>query len=147
MEDAHVALREALAWDPTDVSASEMLDDLLLRQLEARLALERTRVRDERLVATAPMLAAARTAMESGYLAVALSVLSAVQRISPDLEGLSALVDEVKRELSDDDRDTFDLKPLPPLERPPTGGEHKATGDSGVLERAAKWARSTLRRR
>ena len=68
-------------------------------------------------------------------------------RISPDLEGLSALVDEVKRELSDDDRDTFDLKPLPPLERPPTGGEHKATGDSGVLERAAKWARSTLRRR
>jgi tetratricopeptide (TPR) repeat protein len=147
VEDAHAALREALAWDPTDVSASEMLDDLLLRQLEARLALERTRARDERLVATAPMLAAARTAMESGYLAVALSALSAVQRISPDLEGLSALVEEVQRDLSEDDRETFQLKPLPPLERPPRGGEHKSAGDSGVLERAAEWARSTLRRR
>jgi tetratricopeptide (TPR) repeat protein len=146
-EDAHAALREALAWDPTDLSAAEMLNDLLLRQLEARLALERTRARDERLVASAPLLAAARTAMESGYLAVALRALTAVQRISPDLEGLTALIEEVRRELLGDDLEAFELKPLPALEPPPIGGEHKTTTDSGVFERAAEWARSTLRRR
>jgi len=146
-EDAQAALREALAWDPTDVTASEMLNDLLLQQLETRLALERTRARDERLIVSAPMLAAARTAMESGYVALALSTLSAVQRIAPDHEELSALVEEVRRELSNDDRETSELKPLPPLQPPLTGGEHKPITDSGVFERAAEWARSTLRRR
>ena len=110
-EDACAALREALAWDPTDVAASEMLDALLLGQLETRLALERTRAREERLSASAPMLAAARTALERGYVAVALSALSAAQRVSPDLEGLSALIEDVRRELSGDDGETFEVKP------------------------------------
>jgi serine/threonine protein kinase len=147
MEDACAALREALAWDPTNGAASEMLDDLLLQRLETRLALERTRAHDERLTASAPILAAARIALDSGYIAVALSALSAAQRVSPDLEGLSALVEDVRRQLSGEDRDTFDLKPLPSLAPSHREGEQQASPAAGVLERAVEWARSTLGKR
>ena len=124
-----------------------MLDDLLLQRLETRLALERTRAHDERLTASAPILAAARIALDSGYMAVALSALSAAQRVSPDLEGLSALVEDVRRQLSGEDRDTFDLKPLPSLEPSHREGEHQVGPAAGVFERAVEWARSTLGKR
>ena len=87
---ARAALLEALRWDPTSVPAADLFDEVLAKELEARLAAERRRIRDQRLAATAAALAIATAAQGRGYPAVALKVALAAQRIAPDADGLAA---------------------------------------------------------
>jgi tetratricopeptide (TPR) repeat protein len=147
---ASAAARDALRWDPTSVDASALLDDVLTRQLEARLEQERIRSREQRTVQAAPLIAAARQALQRGYAAVALKAALAAQRIAPDSADVAALVEEARREMTSEDRETVELPALPlsePVEEAPPAKPAPAAEEGGVFDWAADLFRAGLRRR
>ena len=113
LEDALVAAREALAWDSTSVEASALLDDLLRRQIEARIAHERARAREQRFRECAPLVTAALEALQRGYPAIALQTAQAAQRIAPDHSEIASILERAAHELAAEDDRPFDLRALP----------------------------------
>jgi serine/threonine-protein kinase len=113
LEDAIAAAREGLARDPASADASELLDLLLRRQLKERLDLERLHARERRLAECAPLLVAARDALDRGYVAIALDAAMAARRIAPDHPEIDPLVERAQRELHADDEQAFPLESLP----------------------------------
>jgi tetratricopeptide (TPR) repeat protein len=101
--------REALQADATDRDAAALVDQLLARQLEDRLAQRRQEALDERAREAEPLLNAARAARERGYLQLALNAALAAQAVAPHRPDISAFLDETRAELSSEDRDLFDL--------------------------------------
>ena len=132
-------------WNPTDPDAAETIDRLLTRQLEERVAQERTRIREERTRDVEPLLDAARLARERGFVSIALQAALAAQRILPERADIAALVDEVREELTSEDHETFEL--AAPMVTPAPGEvtSSPAVVDSGVLNWAEK-LRASLRR-
>jgi tetratricopeptide (TPR) repeat protein len=147
-DDAHGALRDALHWDPTSAAAAAMLDDVLGRQLEARIAQERVRMREQRLAVGALVVTAARDAMQRGYVDIALQAALAAQRIAPDTVGLGAMIQDCRRELAGDDDETFELAapPTADADNVPSAARHVHAADS-VFGWAAELFRTGLRRR
>ena len=144
LEDAEKMLREGLHADPTSAEASELLDEVLVRQLDARVAEARIRTREQRLSAGAPLLAAARLARERGYVDLALKSALAAQRVAPDTPGLASLIEDARRELAAEDRE------LAALEHPPlldVNGADEPSADNGMFGWAAGLLRGSLRRR
>jgi NADH dehydrogenase/NADH:ubiquinone oxidoreductase subunit G len=145
LEQAHATAVAAQALDPANAQTAELLDDILKRQLDARIAQEQLRTRERRALAVAPMIEEARLALRHGYLDVALTAAKTAQRICPDAEGLSALLDGIRAELTADDDATFDLHELPPRSAETPG---RAAGDIKPDAGMLGWLfRSGMRRR
>jgi hypothetical protein len=142
-DDAHAALRDALRVDPTSGAAAEMLDEILVRQLEARVNQERLRMRDQRQALGAPLVAAAHAAMERGYVDVALQSALAAERVAPHTDGLTLLIDDLRRELAADDQEAFSLAPAP-LPDPEATAEPRG---EKAGDRAFSWADLFRRKR
>jgi hypothetical protein len=125
-----------------------MLDDVLGRQLEARIAQERVRMREQRLAVGALVVTAARDAMQRGYVDIALQAALAAQRIAPDTVGLGAMIQDCRRELAGDDDETFELAapPTADADNVPSAARHVHAADS-VFGWAAELFRTGLRRR
>ena len=112
--DGALALaREALRLDPTDGQAATLLDELLARQLEDRLAVEKARTLGQRAADAAPLLASARQALQRGYLAIALQAATAAQRVAPGDPDAAHLIEHARAALAADDHETFDLTNVP----------------------------------
>jgi tetratricopeptide (TPR) repeat protein len=149
--------REAARIDPSEGDAAAMIDQVLTRQLEERVVLERKRLLDERSRDVEPFLQAARLALERGYVAIALRSALAAQRVMPERSDIAALVETARDEMTSEDRELFDLtattaaaatvvapaKPAPATMEPASA---PVQGDSGVLNWAADIWRSGLRR-
>jgi hypothetical protein len=149
LDAALSATREAVRLAPTSAEASQMLDMLLRQQLAARLAQERAQSRDQRSRECQPLLAAARDALERGYLAIALDAALAARRIAPDDPEIAPLVDKIQRQLNADDPQTYALSSLPWHEPAPAAPEKPVQGpeEGGVFDWAAHLFRMGLRRR
>jgi tetratricopeptide (TPR) repeat protein len=142
LEDAIVAAREALATDPASPDASQLLDVLLRQQLTERIEQERIHARERRAAECAPLLAAARDALERGYVAIALDAALAARRLAPDHPEIEPLVEQAQKELHADDAQIFNLQSLPW----PDAGPKAATPDTGRDEGGVfGWATDLLR--
>src|SRR5688572_18369276 len=113
LDDAIAAAREGLALDPASPDASELLDLLFRQQLKARLELERVHARERRMSECVPLLAAARDALDRGYVAIALAAVMSARRIAPDHPEIDMIVEQVQQELHADDAQAFELESLP----------------------------------
>jgi tetratricopeptide (TPR) repeat protein len=113
VDEALPMARDALRLDPTDGPAATLLDRILARQLEDRLALEKARTLAQRTADAAPLLAAARQSLQRGYVAIALRAATAAQRVAPGDADAAALIERARQELADDDRETFELADVP----------------------------------
>jgi tetratricopeptide (TPR) repeat protein len=118
LDEALMLAREALRVDPTDPHVSAVLDQLLARRLDERITLEKARALDQRINEAAPLLAAARQALEHGYLAAAMKAATAALRVAPGLAEATALIDRIHQELASDDDETFELGMMPSLSAP-----------------------------
>jgi serine/threonine protein kinase len=148
LDEAILATREALGWDPASADASQMLDMLFRHQLEARLAQERTQMREQRSHECAPLVAAARDAFDRGYVAAALDAALAARRIAPDHPEIGPLIEKAQQELNSDDAHPFELASLPwPEAGPSPTKPAKGSEEGGMLDWAAHLFRGGLRRR
>ena len=131
LEEAVAAALEAATADPTSGQASQLLDILFRRQLDARIARERTRAREERAAACAPLLMVARNALARGYVGVAIETLQTARLVAPDHPDIDALLEQARQECDADDAETFDLDSAPwpdPRSNAPTAGPDDETG-------------------
>jgi tRNA A-37 threonylcarbamoyl transferase component Bud32/tetratricopeptide (TPR) repeat protein len=148
--------REAVRLDPTEGEAAALIDRLLTRELEERVAHERNRNLEERTRDVVPLLEAARLARERGFVAIALQAALAAQRILPGRADIATLAEDIRGELTSEDHETFELAapaitPQPPAPAPSPAPASEAvsapvSADNGVLNWAADLLRSSLRR-
>jgi serine/threonine protein kinase len=142
LREARAVARAALQTDPTDVSAATLIDRLLARELEERIAAEHARTGDERTTEAEPILAAGRGALARGYIAIALKAGLVAQRLAPDRSDVKALVDEARAAMASEDREPFELGATPlAMTVSPRSGD---TG--GVLDWATHLFRGGQRR-
>jgi serine/threonine protein kinase len=146
LDDALAAVRDAIRWDPTSAEAAGFLDDLLHRQVEARISQERARAREQRLRECAMLVTAAREALQRGYPAIALQTAQAAQRIAPDHPEIALLLKRAEAELAAEDEQLFALHAPPwPGRGPQKVGRLPQEG--GMLDWAADLLRTGLQRR
>jgi tetratricopeptide (TPR) repeat protein len=147
--------REALQVDATDRDAATLVDQLLARQLEDRLAQKRQEALDERAREAEPLVSASRAARDRGYLQLALNAALAAQALAPHRTDIGALVDDTRAELASEDREVFDLSgpaavtPVPratPRPDPPRQGPPEPPSDGRMRNWAADLLRGGLRR-
>jgi tetratricopeptide (TPR) repeat protein len=155
-EEALATAREAIRCDPSNPDVSAAFDDTIGRRLEARIEEERTRSRELRAAGVTPLLAAAREALDRGYIAVALDAALGAQRLDPDRSDVAELVSRLRRLENADDTDDVYLaeEPLsprpaapPPAPPPPSPAAAERPPDGGVLSHVNQWAADLLRRR
>lgn len=141
---AMATLRHVLHVDPTNVEAATLLDRLMARQLKDRIAQEQAAAAAQREADLQPMLAAARHALDRGYVALALQAALAAQRLLPGHAGAAALVDAARAGLTSDDDELMELSvyPLPDPEPVPPPGP---AFDSTRLGRAIAALRGSVR--
>jgi serine/threonine protein kinase/tetratricopeptide (TPR) repeat protein len=146
---AHQALTEALRADPTNAAAIQLLEGVLSRDLEVRLARERARTRELRLTAATSLMAAARAAHDRGYPDVALRSALAAQRLAAaDIPELAIFIEQLRLELATDDDQVFPLESIPLTHAAPGAKAPRVTEpEAGVLGWAADLFRTGLRRR
>jgi hypothetical protein len=147
----------AAAADPSDSGTSAALGDLLDRGLAARIERERARAREERSRTAEPLLAAARAAHASGYVALALEAAHGALRLAPARADIAELVEQLQDAIAADDEAPFDLPddPFPGGRRvdprPATAAAPDAAAperpDGGVFSHVNQWAADLLRRR
>ena len=139
--------RQALQIDATDRDAAVLVDQLLARQLEARLAQTRQEALDERAGEAEPLMTAARAARARGYPQLALNAALTAQAVAPHRTDIAAFVDETRVELASEDRALFDLSApaaAPPMPRhTPRPGQSEASPADGRMLK--NWAADLLR--
>ena len=150
-EDARTELQQALRLDPTSVAVAEQIDDVLNRELDARLTRERTQIRKLRSEIASAVMAAAAAAKGRGYPELAMRAAVAAQRIAVDGQVGAAFLADVRRELYADDSEIFplDSTPLPTtvsVEAAPNSVS-AAEPDARWVEKAGDWIRGGLMKR
>ena len=106
-------LREAVAVDPTDIEAAALLNRLSDQYLKERLAREEAADAAQRRIDVQPVLDAARHALQTGYVALALQAAQAAQRILPKHPDILPLVEQATRQLASDDDELIELSGSP----------------------------------
>jgi serine/threonine-protein kinase len=142
--------REALRMDPVNVDAVAMLDTILGRELEQRLALERKRDTDLRAELAEPLIAEARRALSHGYIGLAVEAARAAERMAPQRADVTELLQQLHREMAASDSTAIELSPLPRRGPPPAVAPQSPSppqAETGVFAQVNHWAADLLRRR
>jgi len=113
LDEALASAQQALAADPTDLAAGDMLDDLLVRAFEVRVERERERLAQERLARAQPALDAARRALEAGYLDFASRAAGVAARIAPASPDVHVVADAATDQMDAEDQELVELGPTP----------------------------------
>ena len=113
LDDAVASAQQALAADPTDVAAGELLEALLVRVFEARVEREKERLAQQRLACAQPAVDAARRALEAGYIEFASRAAAVAGRIAPASTDVRALADAATEQMEGEDQELVELGPTP----------------------------------
>jgi tetratricopeptide (TPR) repeat protein len=154
-DEARGVLRSAIQLDPTNPAIVDLLADIAARQLDARIAQERRRMQEQCAADAEPLVTAARTALERGYIGIALKSALAAHQLAPDAEAIAEVAEALRAQLNTEDQETFSLLSLPldpaaaPI-RPATGSLSRSqpneASDHSVLDWAVDIFRTSLRR-
>jgi tetratricopeptide (TPR) repeat protein len=146
-DEAQRLLMEAVNLDPANGALTELLADVLTRDLEMRLSRERARTQEQRLAASNTIMTAATAAQERGYLDLALNAALAAQRLAYHTSGVATFIDRVRLEIASEDEEVFPLEALP---RPDPGAvtvRPASAPDARLLGWAADLFRTGRRKR
>lgn len=106
-------VRDALRADPTNRDAAQLLDQLMARQLEFRIAEQESLALAERRAEARRLVAVSRRAAQQGYTRLALDAAQGALCVLPGDPEAEALADMARRDLESDEDGTFDLAMLP----------------------------------